>query len=415
MNNNTVSVTVFVDVDKLDSIDDIEREIKAKTNSAAKELVKKVFEAKESKILKDKRHTKKAKVLRHLITVFGPVKFYRYKVKDSLGKFHYALDRAIGLEPNCSFTPLFSERAVYLTTMYPYRQAKDILCYEISGNLDHRSLWRLVQKKGVKLRKQDIEEYESLYSHSKPVESTEKVHDCIVLEVDGTGISSKQGKGKWMEAKLAIAYTGKKLCSTNSKVPRYELIGKKIFASMDNWDNFGKMASYFAQRHYNIKSAKNVLVLSDGDETIKKFCTDYMPGATHQCDHYHIKKKLRQVYNCNVGVLNKFLDLINQRKHIKLPYLIKMTKLNGLISDDDEEMLAGYINANMDSIWAVDKIRDKIAKELAKVGSGAVEKNIDVAIARRFKLRGMSWSKEGAANLLALRLLYLNGNNLLAA
>ena len=69
----------------------------------------------------------------------------------------------------------------------------------------------------------------------------------------------------------------------------------------------------------------------------------------------------------------------------------------------------------MDSIWAVDKLRDKIAKELAKVGSGAVEKNIDVAIARRFKLRGMSWSKEGAANLLALRLLYLNGNNLLAA
>ena len=42
--------------------------------------------------------------------------------------------------------------------------------------------------------------------------------------------------------------------------------------------------------------------------------------------------------------MNKFFDLINQRKHIKLPYLIKMTKLNGLISDEDEEMLAGYIN-----------------------------------------------------------------------
>ncbi len=37
-------------------------------------------------------------------------------------------------------------------------------------------------------------------------------------------------------------------------------------------------------------------------------------------------------------------------------------------------MLAGYINANMDNIWAVDKLRDKIAKELARVGSGAVEK-----------------------------------------
>ena len=62
----------------------------------------------------------------------------------------------------------------------------------------------------------------------------------------------------------------------------------------------------------------------------------------------------------------------------------------------------------MDNIWAIDKLKGAIPKELARVGSGAVEKNIDIAIARRFKLRGMSWSKEGASNLLALRLLYLN-------
>ena len=85
-----------------------------------------------------------------------------------------------------------------------------------------------------------------------------------------------------------------------------------------------------------------------------------------------------------------------------------MSKLRGIISDEDEEMLVSYIEANMDNIWAIDSLADSIPKELAKVGSGAVEKNIDIAIARRFKLRGMSWSKEGASNLLALRLLYLN-------
>ena len=37
-----------------------------------------------------------------------------------------------------------------------------------------------------------------------------------------------------------------------------------------------------------------------------------------------------------------------------------------------------------------------------------MEKNIDIVIARIFKLRGMSWSKGGASNLLSLRLLYLN-------
>ena len=50
--------------------------------------------------------------------------------------------------------------------------------------------------------------------------------------------------------------------------------------------------------------------------------------------------------------------------------------------------------------------------EIAYIGIGSNlgkrSKNIDIAIARRFKLRGMSWSKEGASNLLSLRLLYLN-------
>lgn len=133
-----------------------------------------------------------------------------------------------------------------------------------------------------------------------------------------------------------------------------------------------------------------------------------MPYSIHQCDHYHLKKKLKQVYGAYPAVLDKFLELIAARKHYKLPYLIKMSKLRGIISDDDENMLLGYIEANMDNIWAIDSLTGSIPKELAKVGSGAVEKNIDIAIARRFKLRGMSWSKEGASNLLSLRLLYLN-------
>ena len=66
-----------------------------------------------------------------------------------------------------------------------------------------------------------------------------------------------------------------------------------------------------------------------------------------------------------------------------------MAKLNGLILDDVEEMLISYTEANMESIWAIDKLRGKIPKELAKVGLSSVEKNINIAIARRFKLHGI--------------------------
>jgi len=44
------------------------------------------------------------------------------------------------------------------------------------------------------------------------------------------------------------------------------------------------------------------------------------------------------------------------------------------------------------------------AQEVLVVGSGAVEKNIELTIGRRLKGRGMSWSREGANNLLKLRM-----------
>jgi len=43
------------------------------------------------------------------------------------------------------------------------------------------------------------------------------------------------------------------------------------------------------------------------------------------------------------------------------------------------------------------------------MGSGVVEKTVDILVARRFKLRGMSWYDTNAAKLLRLRLLKLNG------
>ena len=52
------------------------------------------------------------------------------------------------------------------------------------------------------------------------------------------------------------------------------------------------------------------------------------------------------------------------------------------------------------------KVKSKVAaREVLVVGSGGVEKNIDLMLCRRFKGRGMSWGRAGAQNLLKLRLL----------
>jgi hypothetical protein len=60
-----------------------------------------------------------------------------------------------------------------------------------------------------------------------------------------------------------------------------------------------------------------------------------------------------------------------------------------------------YVRRNLD--WT---------EHIPKVGayrSGPVEKTVDIAVARRFKKRGMSWYRRNANPLLKLRLLKLNG------
>jgi len=63
-----------------------------------------------------------------------------------------------------------------------------------------------------------------------------------------------------------------------------------------------------------------------------------------------------------------------------------------------------YLEENWKWIYGSWSLRGKVkAQEVLVVGSGAMEKNIELLIGRRFKKRGMSWSRQGADNLLKLR------------
>ena len=190
---------------------------------------------------------------------------------------------------------------------------KDILSYEIGCYIDHRAFWRLVQKKGIKLRSMAEDEVESLFSYAKQVEGDGISREIVVIEADGTGISSQEGKGRWMEAKIGIIYTGKKLASSTSKIKRYILEDKTTYADIVDSDTFGKNMSIICEKKYAVSRAKNILLLSDGDKWIKNYQVSYLPGSVHQLDHYHLKKKIKQAYSHFPDLLDKALNLINTK------------------------------------------------------------------------------------------------------
>jgi len=74
-----------------------------------------------------------------------------------------------------------------------------------------------------------------------------------------------------------------------------------------------------------------------------------------------------------------------------------LLKLKRLVDGPSEKLddLLGYLEENWDGIYGSRNLKSKVsAKEVLVVGSGGVEKNIDLILCRRFKGRGMSWSPE---------------------
>ena len=407
--NNTISYTICIDTEDLKDIVKIEKKLMEMARKACRKMLVEIMAKKEEKIFKTEKYTKKGKVSRYIYSQFGQVTYYRYKARGKDGKYSFPLDESLGIKSSSSFTPLVEKRAINLATLYPYRQAGDILSYEIDCPVDHRAIWRLVQKKGLVARDKRKDEVESLYTDAISPESDNISREIVVIEADGTGISSKEGKGKWMEAKIGIIYTGKKLESRSSKHKRYILENKTVYADIADSDVFGKNISYIAQKKYNLAGAENILFVTDGDRWLKNLQIGYLPGSVHQLDHYHLKKKLKRAYQERPDLLERAFDLISRKKQAKLLQFVKLSAGNGAIPEGLADDLITYIEANLDGIWAIDSLKGKVPKEVLVVGSGAIEKNVDINIARRFKGRGMSWSRQGARNLMVFRI--MNANN----
>lgn len=198
--DNTISYTICIDTKELKDIVQIEQKLIEMASKACEKMLAEIMEKKEEKIFKTEKYTKKDKISYYIYSRFGQVTYCRYKAKGIDRKYSFPLNEVLGIKSSSSFTPGVEKRAVILAALYPYRQAKDILSYEI----DHRAIWRLVQRKGLVARSKRKDEVESLYTNARSPESDDISREIVVIEADGTeGYPQRKGKaGGWKPKSL---------------------------------------------------------------------------------------------------------------------------------------------------------------------------------------------------------------------
>ena len=356
----------------------------------------------------------KGKVPRWLTTRLGVIGFRREKVNQGNGKGSYPLDRAIGLLPRQETTLWVKKRACELANEYTYRPATLLLSAEIGDEVSHGTVWSWVQKSGRALRQEEDQRWKAVFEDGEVFEGEGGEKEIVVTEMDATMLHSQEKGREKLAVKLGVMYSGKQLESETAKYKRYRLTEKTLYGGIEKPGEFGEKLYLKGEEKLALSKARHLLVLGDGDAWIKNIAEGPYFMATYQLDWRHLMVKIRQTFSDQPKLVSELIDYLYSGQDEKMLTTVKLAHL--LCEDKDKRQkiadLAAYIGNNRDGLYGSRSLRGKVKAEKVLVCStGAMEKNVDVVIDRRFKRYGQSWTTEGVNNLLKLRTLWYNNGD----
>lgn len=155
----------------------------------------------------------------------------------------------------------------------------------------------------------------------------------------------------------------------------------------------------------------NLVAITDGARAIRhRLLAVFGAGVTVILDWYHLCKKLRQLMSmiavdkAEKSIHLKFLipQLWQGQVTIALEYLKTQVKVR---NQEKWSELIGYLEKHHSEIINYNR-RRRVGKT---IGSGRMEKGVDLTVGRRQKKKAMSWSPLGSRALSLLRIAELNG------
>jgi len=353
------------------------------------------------------------KAKKYLSTRMGDIRYCRTRYYDrEAGGYRYLLDEALGLEKHqtISIGRRQLEARLAITTG-SYRSAVSELEASTGSSRSHEAIRGVVLEEGARIRR--MQEYELQREYALEGGYTGEPHDAVYVEADGTHIHhqrSDRKKGKGLEVKVGICYTGKgrryKEGSGNAKL----LENKYIYLDIAPGPAFMKDLSLVAEREVGLSQAKHVFVGGDGAGWIRKGMEMNFAGAHYKLCDYHL--------NTQVTAALAGMDTLRRRVKSRLSKYDVAGALGvlwdrGMRCSDYEQReristLHKYIENNREGIWDVSSFGNgEVGVAIERLGG--VENNVDNAVAKRFKKGGYRWGEVGARSLLKVEEAFLNG------
>jgi hypothetical protein len=232
----------------------------------------------------------------------------------------------------------------------------------------------------------------------------------VITEMDSTWVKRQQ-RGRRPNSPthfpmhLGLHYTGRKRRYARRGSASVCLQNKCVLVSTDTIGIFGRRLALARQRYYR---ATQEVVLSDGDEGLERVREKDFPQALWLLDRWHIAQAVRSLVTHNEAEYQRLMKPVWAANSEAVLQAIRTSPLRRDRPAEFRELF-GYVLGNREGIdnWKLipASLRRSLGAKPApvKCGSGAVEKNIEVEINRRFKRQGRSWNPQRADHLAQLK------------
>lgn len=341
-----------------------------------------------------------------LRTVFGPVVLDRQRRRcRTCGAVYQPGDATLHAAGPGRATAALAEVAVLAGSSWPFATAAWVL-ERLSGEPVSAEWIRQVSEvQGAALGQQQAAE--ALYRGQVPLPVVEAPPEQVLLALDGGWVRSRDNPGG-MEGKVAVIATGHDQISPQ----RRRLTGRRYVARFQPADAFGAQV-FAAAAEQGVAQTGQVVVLGDGADWITTITAMYLPQAERRLDLWHLLRRgsdavrAEELDEVVARQLCRELQAALRRGAVSEAEQLVGHHLHGVVG----QAFGGYL-ANQQA-WIVDAESLQAAGEV--VGSGAVEKGVDVVLNRRFKgRRGMRWWRTNADAITVLRTHILNGDPIAA-
>jgi hypothetical protein len=343
---------------------------------------------------------------RRVETTFGPVVLVRQRRRCTGCGRHYQPDDA-GLDPEIGtgrLSPALRDLAALCGASWPYQQAAGILGRLRGAPLAAATVRAVVGTVGTAVAGAQAAAAQDACQPPATAPVPRPVPARLAVELDGAWVHCRDN-AHGLEVKVGVVHAG----SERVGAARRALAERAYAATAQGVAAFGPLLSAVIEARNGFAAVLQEL-LGDGAAWIWRLGGELLPDAVGILDRWHLRDARRRALRAvlpDTAQRAPWSARLEERLEVgDVPGAVAvLADLATVVPHPALDAFAAYVTTLAPCI--PNYAERRAAGE--RIGSGGVEKGVDVVVNRRLKgRRGMRWWRERVESLVALRVALLN-------